>query len=349
MTLDAIPTASPTPQSDIQTPAAALRELCGGAVSLRGDAGYDTARQAWNVAVQQRPAAVAYPADAEETAAVVRAAKAAGLRVAPQSTGHNVGPLADGSLDDVVLLRTSAMTSVEVDPERRLVTVGAGVVWLDVVEAAAAHGLAALHGSSPDVGVAGYSLGGGMGWFARKLGLQANSITGATVVTADGEIRRVDAGHEPDLFWALRGGGGNVGVVTSLEFRLYPIESAYGGMLAWDWSQAERVLTAWADWSVDAPDEVTTSFRILQLPPIPEIPEPIRGRNLVMIDGAVLADDERAEEILAPLRALEPEIDMFGRMPAPALVRIHGDPEGPTPAVATPRCSARCRSRRSGP
>lgn len=311
-----------------------LRGLCGGAVSLPGDPGYDAARQPWNVSVDQRPAAVAYPAGAEEAAEVVRAAAAAGLRVAPQSTGHNPGPLADGGLDDVVLLRTSAMTSVEIDPERQLATVGGGVMWLDVVEAAAQHGLATLHGSSPDVGVSGYSLGGGLGWFARKLGMQTNNITGAEVVTADGRIRWVDAEHESDMFWALRGGGGNLGVVTKLQFKLFPIPTAYGGMMAWDWHHAERVLERWATWSLDAPDEVTTSFRILQLPPLPEIPEPIRGRNLVMIDGAVLADDAEAERILAPLRELEPEIDMFGRMPAPALVRIHGDPEGPTPGVS---------------
>src|SRR4051794_20369511 len=185
--------------------AADLRALCGGAVSLPGDPGYDAARQPWNVAVDQRPAAVAYPANADEAAAVVRAAAAAGLRVAPQSTGHNPGPLAERGLDDVVLVRTSAMTSVEIDAERQIATVGAGVLWLDVVEAAAQHGLATLHGSSPDVGVSGYSLGGGMGWFARKLGLQTNSVTGATIVTADGEIRHVDAssdGVDADLFWA---------------------------------------------------------------------------------------------------------------------------------------------------
>lgn len=229
------------------------------------------------------------------------------------------------------------MTSVEIDADRQIATVGAGILWLDVVEAAASHGLAALHGSSPDVGVSGYSLGGGMGWFARKLGLQTNSITGATVVTADGEIRHVDAdstGVDADLFWALRGGGGNLGLVTSLSFRLYAIDTAYGGMLAWAWLHAEEVLTRWASWSLDALDEVTTSFRIMQMPPIEEIPEPIRGRNLVVIDGAVLADDARSEQILAPLRELQPEIDMFGRMPAAALVRIHGDPEGPTPAVS---------------
>jgi FAD/FMN-containing dehydrogenase len=308
-----------------------LRDTCGGAVHLPGDPGYDAARQPWNVAVDQRPAAVAYPADAHEVVEVVRAAAAAGLRVAPQGTGHNAGPL--GALDDVVLLRTSGLTGVTIDPVSRRATVGSGVLWLDVVEAAAPYGLAALHGSSPDVGVAGYSLGGGIGWFARQHGLQANSITAVEVVTADGQVRRVDGQSEPDLFWALRGGGGNFGVVTALEFTLYPIESAYAGALIWDWQHAERVLKAWSTWAEHAPDCVTTAFRILQVPPIEAMPELLRGRNVAMIDGAVLGDDESAADVIAPLRALDPEIDMFERMPAPALVRLHGDPEGPTPGI----------------
>jgi FAD/FMN-containing dehydrogenase len=311
--------------------ASQLRETCGGAVHLPGDPGYDAARQPWNVAVDQRPAAVAYPADAAEVAEVVRAAAAAGLRVAPQGTGHNAGPL--GALDDVVLLRTSGLTGVTVDPVARRARVGSGVLWLDVVEAAAPHGLAALHGSSPDVGVAGYSLGGGIGWFARQHGLQTNSLTAIEVVTADGAVRRAAADSEPELFWALRGGGGNFGVVTALEFALYPIESAYAGALIWDWQHAERVLNAWAQWAHEAPDHVTTAFRILQVPPIEAMPELLRGRQIAMIDGAVLGDDESAAAVIAPLRALAPEIDMFERMPAPALVRLHGDPEGPTPGI----------------
>ena len=306
--------------------------LCGGAVRLPGDPGYDDGRRAWNAAVDQRPAAVAYPVDAEEVAAVVRAATAAGLRVAPQGTGHNARPLP--GLDDAVLLRTSAMTGVTVDPQARRVRVGAGTLWLDVVEAVSPHGLAALHGSSPDVGVVGYSLGGGIGWYARRLGLAANSITAAEIVTASGELVRTDASHEPDLFWALRGGGGNLGVVTALEFALYPIETAYAGALVWDWQDAERVLTRWSQWAREAPDEVTTSFRILQLPPIEAVPAPLRGRQVAMVDGAVLADDDGATALLAPLRELRPEIDLFTRMPAPALVRLHGDPEGPTPAAS---------------
>ena len=301
-------------------------------VHLPGDPGYDEARTPWNVAVDQRPAAVAYPVDADEVSDVVRAAAAAGLRVAPQGTGHNAGPL--GSLEDVVLLRTSAMTGVLVDPERRVVRVQAGVLWQDVVEAAAAHGLAALHGSSPDVGVVGYSLGGGIGWYARQLGMATNSVVGVDLVLGDGSQLRADADTNPDVFWAVRGGGGNFGIVTAMELRLFDIETAYAGMLVWDQEHAERVLRTWAAWTEDAPDCVTTSFRMLNLPPLPELPEGLRGRRLAVVDGAVLADDERAAGILAGLRALGPELDTFARVPAASLVRLHMDPEGPTPAVS---------------
>ncbi len=309
-----------------------LRGLCDGAVHLPGDPGFDAARMPWNVAVDQRPAAVAFPRNAVQTAELVRAAAAAGLRVAPQSTGHGAGPL--GRLDDVVVVRTSAMTDVGVDPVRQVARVGGGVVWLPVVEAAAAEGFAVLHGSSPDVGVSGYSLGGGIGWYARKLGLQTNNITGLEVVTADGSIVWADARHDTELFWALRGGGGSFGIVTAIEFRMFPVRTAVGGMLVWDRTETERVLRRWVDWTQDAPDEVTTSFRVLNLPPLPDIPEAFRGRRLVVIDGAILASDDRCVDLLAGLRDLRPEVDTFARVPAASLVRLHMDPEGPSPTVS---------------
>ncbi|HEX5560539.1 MAG TPA: FAD-binding oxidoreductase [Nocardioidaceae bacterium] len=330
MSIESSATAGAT--SSVPLRAESLRGLCGGAVQLPGDPGYDEARMPWNVAFDQRPAAVAYPANADEVGEVVRAAAAAGLRVAPQGTGHNAGPL--GDLSDAVLLRTSAMTGVEVDAERRVARVGAGVLWLDVVEAAATHGLAVLHGSSPDVGVVGYSLGGGVGWYARQLGMATNSVVGVDLVLGDGTRLRADADTNPDVFWAVRGGGGSFGIVTSMELRLFDIASAYAGMLLWDQMHAEKVLRTWADWAVDAPDCVTTSFRMLNLPPMPELPEFLRGRQLVVIDGAVLAEDDRAQEVLADLRALQPEMDTFARVPAASLVRLHMDPEGPTPGVS---------------
>jgi len=311
------------------------RELdarCAGAVFTTDDDGWDAARQAWNVAVDQRPAAVALPVDADDVAGIVRYARDNGLRVAAQGTGHNAAAL--GSLENTLLVRTSGLRGVEVYPERRVARVCAGDLWQDVVNPIAAHGLAALAGSSPDVGIVGYSLGGGIGWLARRYGMQTNSITAVELVTADGSFVRADRDHDPDLFWALRGGGGNFGIVTALEFALYPLTEVYGGAMAWDWSESERVLARWAEWAPTAPDEITTSARILQLPPFEEIPEPLRGRQLVMIDGAYSGDLADAERVLAPLRELGPEIDMFGPMPTPALVRLHGDPEHPVPAAS---------------
>ena len=192
--------------------AASLRGLCGGAVQLPGDRAYDMARAPWNLVVSDYPAAVAYPAFPEEVAEVVRAAQAAGLSVAPQGTGHGA-PALGGRLADAVLLRTSAMTELSIDPENRIARVGAGVLWGDVAEAAGRYGLATLHPSSPDVGVVGYSIGGGIGWYARRLGLQCNSVTAVEVVLADGTFVRATADSDPDLFWALRGGGTPLGVV----------------------------------------------------------------------------------------------------------------------------------------
>lgn len=328
--LDAIPS---DPQHTAHT---LLRGLCGGDVHLPGDPGYDEARLPWSCAVDQRPAAVVFPRSAAHVAEVVQVAAGLGLRIAPQGTGHNAGPLAARGLEDVVLVRTSHLDEVTVDADRQVVRVGSGAVWLPAVEAAAQAGLSVLHGSSPDVGIAGYSLGGGMGWYARKLGLAANSLTAIEMVTASGEVLRADAETNRELFWALRGGGGgSFGIVTALEFRAFDFDTAYAGMLVWDVSRAADVLAAWSAWAVDAPEEVTTSFRLLRLPPIPEIPEGFRGRTLVVIDGAVLDTDARATEILAPLRALSAELDTFGRTPSAGLVRLHMDPEQPTPAASS--------------
>jgi FAD/FMN-containing dehydrogenase len=312
--------------------AQALRHLCGEAVHLRGDAGYDAARVPWNVAVDQQPAAVAYPASPMEVADVIRAARRGGLRVAPQGTGHNANPL--GALDDVVLLRTAAMNGVRIDLATRTARVDAGVLWQDAVEAAAGHALAALHGSSPDVGVVGYSLGGGIGWYARQLGLQANNVTAIELVTADGDLLRADPHNETELFWALRGGGGNFGVVTALEFSLFPISRPYAGMLVWDAKDADRVLRRWSEWAPEAPDSVTTAFRILAVPPIPQMPEPFRGRTIAVVDGAVLGDEVAGAHALAALTELSPEINTFASVAAQTLPRLHMDPEGPTPSVS---------------
>ena len=326
-------TVSPPPAS-ARARAEMLRGLCGGAVHLPGDPGYHLARTPWNVQVESFPAAVAYPAFPDEIAEVLRAAAAAGLAVAPQGTGHGAAPL-QGRLGDAVLLRTAALGELSIDEERRIARVGAGVLWGDLVDAAGTVGLAGLHPSSPDVGVAGYSIGGGIGWYARRLGLQCNTLTAAEVVLADGTFVRATADSDAELFWGLRGSGIPLGVVTALEFELFGIDSVVAGFLAWDWTEMERVLPSWAAWCAGAPDDATTSLRVLHVPPVPPVPTELRGRRLVVVDGAVLGPDGPAAEILAPLRALRPEFDTMTRVPAASLVRLHLDPEGPSPGYAS--------------
>ena len=308
-----------------------LRDRMQGRVSAPGDLDWDEARQAWNLAVDQRPAAVAIPHSADDVIAIAEFARDRGLLVTAQGTGHNAG--AYDTLANTILVKTQEMRGVEIDAEAQVARVAAGTLWIEVTEPASELGLAPLAGSSPDVGVVGYTLGGGASWLARKHGLSANSVVAIEVVTADGRLVRADADNEPDLFWALRGGGGNYGVVTHMEISLYPLTEVYAGMMFWPWERSAEVLKAWAAWTRSAPEEVTTSARIMQIPPIPEIPEFLRGRSLVIIDGAYIGDEASATELFRPLRDLGPEMDTFAMIPPVGLSRIHMDPEGATPAL----------------
>lgn len=300
-----------------------------GVLARPGDAAWDTSRAAWNLGVDQRPTAVVVAETVRDVVCVVNVAREHGLRVAPQSTGHNATPL--GDLEGTILLKTSAMRSVHIDPVARVARVEAGAMWMDVTPAAAEHGLAALAGSAPDVGVAGYTLGGGMSWLARAKGLAANSVVAIELVTADGVTRRVDETHEPELFWALRGGGGSFGVVTAIEFRLYPITEVYAGVLFFPLERAAEVLEAWRQWLPSVPDSVTSIGRILRFPPLPELPPFLSGQSYVVVEAACLLREDEAVELLAPLRALGPAIDTFALSPIAALSQLHMDPPGPVP------------------
>jgi FAD binding domain/Domain of unknown function (DUF4265) len=310
---------------------ASLQNLVRGRVVQPGDDDWDLARSAWNLAVDQRPALVAWVADAFDVQSVVRYAAEHGLRVGPQSTGHNASPL--GDLSDAILLRTGRLRAVTVDPDRRSVRVEAGAVWAEVTAALAPHGLAALAGSSPDVGVAGYSLGGGYSWLGRSRGLASSSVTAVELVTADGAFHRVDADNEPELFWAVRGGGANIGIVCAMEFDVYPVPEVYAGSLLFPLERAREILPAYAGWAGTVPESVTSCIRLLRLPPLPHLPEPLRGNAFVMIDGAIDAPAADAEALLAPLRALEPMMDSWASMATAELDRIHMDPPGPVPGV----------------
>jgi hypothetical protein len=220
------------------------------------------------------------------------------------------------------------------DAEARIARVQAGADGGELVDAAAAHGLAALAGSARSVGVAGYALSGGISWLGRKHGLAANSVEAVELVTADGRIVRSDRENESDLFWALRGGGGGFGVVSALELRLLPLTEIYAGILWWPIERGQEVLHAWREltWR-GLPDELTTVGRFLRFPPIPEIPEDRRGRAFVLVEAFHLGDPAEADALLAPLRALGPETDTIETIPARALVDVHMDPPQPVPAA----------------
>jgi FAD/FMN-containing dehydrogenase len=320
----AMPTASS--QLDLWPLNAALA----GRAFAPGDGGWDAARQAWNLAVDQRPAGVVFAESAQDVAATIDFAGRQGLRVAAQGTGH--GAAAVASLDDSLLLKTMRMAAVEIDVPARRARVGAGALSADVAVRAGDHGLAPLTGSSPDVGVAGFTVGGGLGWLGRQRGFACNSVLALEVVTADGRIVHADADHEPELFWALRGGGGSFGVVTALEIALYPLAEVFAGMVMFDAAEGPGVLRAYRDWAREASRAITSSVRYLCLPPLPEVPEPLRARPVIGVTAAHTGDNAEAE--LAAIRAAAPAVlDTFATIPAAGLCRIHGDPEQPVPAL----------------
>ncbi|HKN92848.1 MAG TPA: FAD-binding oxidoreductase [Thermoleophilaceae bacterium] len=313
----------------IPTDVATLRSSIAGDVYVPGDEGYDEARRAWNLFADQRPSVIVMPESAVDVVKAVRFARAEGLRVAPQGTGH--GATAVESLEGAMLLKTTRMRRVEIYPASRTARAEAGAEWQDVTIPAAEHGLAALAGSSPDVGVVGYTLGGGMGWLARRYGLAANSVTAVEMVTPDGRLVRADAYNEPDLLWAVRGAGGQVGIVTAIEFTLYPVREAYAGTLFFPLERASEVLHAWREWTDTVPDEVTSVGRILQFPPIPDLPDFLRGQQFVVVEAAYLGDEFEGAELIRPLRELGPDMDTFAMIPAPDLQHLHMDPPEPVP------------------
>jgi FAD/FMN-containing dehydrogenase len=311
-----------------------LRDKFDGAVTIPGDDGYDAARAGFNLTNDLRPAAVATPGSVAETVALVGVAREAGLRIAPQGSRHNPMPL--GDVSDTMFMRFDRMTQVELNTASGTARVEAGARWWDLIDGASEAGLAARHGSSPEINIVGYSLGGGVGWLSRKHGLQANAVTAIEIVTADGEHRIVDADNEADLFWALRGGGGNFGVVTAIEFELVPLKTVHAGALFFEYERAAEILNAYREWTgAGLPDEVTSVVRTLQLPPLPEIPEIVRGKSFAIVESIHLHGADEARELLAPLRELTPLMDTYGDVPPSALQYLHMDPTEPVPYDGT--------------
>jgi FAD/FMN-containing dehydrogenase len=303
-----------------------------GRIATPTDSDWEEARAAWNLAADQNPRAVAFVESAEDVAKAVRFAAGNGLRVAGQGTGH--GAVALEPLEDAILIKTERMRGVEIDADAQTARVEAGVLVLELSEAAGRHGLSSMPGSSPDVGVTGFTLGGGLSWLGRRYGFACNRVRAIELVTAEGEQRTVDAGNDADLFWALRGGGGGYAIVTALHLDLVPIADIYAGALVFPAEVGEDAVLAYREWAAGVSDDVTSVVRFITPPPIPDVPEPIRGRPLFTIDGACIGDEASGEAAIAPLRELgEPIMDTFGQMPAAGLCRIHMDPEQPVPGL----------------
>jgi FAD/FMN-containing dehydrogenase len=313
-----------------------LQSRLHGRVLTEGDEAWDASRQTFNLTHDQRPAALVRPASADDVVETVRYAAQRGLRIAPQSTGHNAGPI-DG-LEDALLVRTDSLQEVTIDLAARRARVGSGVRWASVVDRISEHGLAALHGSSRTVGVTGYSLGGGLGWLGRKHGLQANALTAIELVTADGELRRIDHDNEADLFWAVRGGGGNYGVVTALEFDLFETPEIYAGALFFPYERGSEVAHVWHEWvSAGLPEELTTWLKLMQFPPLEEVPEPFRGKSFTIIQTAYLGHERDGAELIRPLTELGPDMSTFAPVEPGALSHLAMDPEDPVPYVFSGR------------
>lgn len=291
-----------------------------------GDDGYDEEIAGYQTGFPQRPAIVFGARSADDVVAAVSYAAQAGLPIGVQATGHGLPGASEGG----ALISTRRMDSVRIDVEARTVTVGAGVRWGQVVEAAAAHGLAPLNGSAPGVGAVSYTLGGGLGLLAREFGYTADHVRWLDVVTADGRLRHVTAQGEPELFWGLLGGGANLGVVTALEIGLVPVERVYGGAIEFDGRRVDPadVLRAYEAWTRTVPDELTSSVAALVYPDIPQLPPHLRGRYLVTVRVAYTGSEAAGERLVAPLREIGPaESDSLREMPYTESHTIHSDPE----------------------
>lgn len=301
---------------------------------------YEEAAQVFNLAAPARPAAAVTARGPAEVRAAVLAATRRHLPVRVHTSGHAAGALrpADGS----ALIRTAPAGEVEIDTALRTARIPAGTRWGDVVGAAAPHGLAAAHGSSAGVGVIGYLFGGGVSFYGRRTGLAANTVRAVELVTADGEMVRADATSEPELFWALRGGGGGFGVVTAVEVSLFPVAKVLTGATYWPAADAGALLAAWRTWTKDAPREATTSLRLMNLPPVPGVPPQLAAGPVLCVDGAVLAPtasdipaaQQYADELLAPLREIAPALLDTWALTGPAgVLDAHMDPADPVPFI----------------
>ncbi|WSG19406.1 FAD-binding oxidoreductase [Nonomuraea sp. NBC_01738] len=289
-----------------------------GRVLLPGDVAFEQATRPWNLAIEQRVSAVVEAASADDVAAAVKYAKANGLTVTAQPSGHG----ASGDTDGVILIRTSALTHLDVRPADRLAVAGAGVKWGQVLAEAGPHGLVGMAGSSPAVSVTGYTLGGGLSWFSRAHGFASDSVHAFQIVDADGERARVSADSDPELFWALKGGGGDFALVTEVEFDLHPAPELYGGRVVWHAERTEEVQAAFREITEQAPEKLTVWLDLLRFPGAPP---------MVAIDATYLGSAAEGAELLRPLDRITGAMsDGRGLVEIAKLGDITGEPVDPS-------------------
>lgn len=307
-----------------------LRRQVSGRLITSTDPDYDRVRTPWTVNVEQWPAAVLEVASAGDVAAAVRWASRHQIGVTAQPSGHAARSLLDGSL----MLRTRALGDITVDSKTRLATVGAGVKFGELCAALDGTGLMALSGSNADPTVVGLTLGGGVSWFSRAHGFTANSVESFDVVDAAGELVRVTADTDPELFWALRGGGGDFAIVVALTLRLFDAPQMYGGQLLWPIEEAPKVLRAFRDMALVAPRELSLWANLLHFPPLDIVPEPMRGRSFVNVAVTYLGSRKMAEILLWSLRDSAPvEFDLMGEFMPSQLTEVAAEPSDPMPAL----------------
>ena len=286
-----------------------------GAVITGGDPAYDEARAVWNGTVDRRPRLIARCTGTADVAAAVRFARDRVLEIAVRGGGHNVAGTA--VCDDGIVIDLSAMRTVSVDPVERIANVQGGALWGDVDHETQAHGLATTGGIVGHTGVGGLSLGGGIGWLMRKHGLTVDNLVEAEVVTAAGEVVRASATDHPDLFWALRGGGGNFGVVSSFRFALHPVgPTVVAGPVFWAAEDTREVLRFYRDLVADAPDELGNVIRLGTIPPLPVVDANLHFRPAIAVGSCYAGPVEDGERAVEPLRRFgAPLVDLIGPSP----------------------------------
>lgn len=309
-----------SPPRSWATGLAGLRSAERGAVLLPGDAGFEEARTPWSLSIDQEVRAVVEPVDVDDAAALVRYARDSALALATQPTGHG----ASGSAEGTILVRTRRFDDVQVDRAGALVQAGAGVSWARVAQAAAPHGLLALSGSAPGVGVAGYTLGGGLGWFSRRYGLGAAGVRAFEGLNHRGEPFRATADSDPELFWALSGGGGDYALITRLEVELQPVREVFGGSLRWPLTSAPAVLRTFREVTASVPEDLTIWFNMSQ--------PPGGAPASVGVDTTFLGDPDTARRLLSPFEAIGGRIsDTLRSLPGDQLGTITNEPTRPSP------------------